>query len=509
MANHLSMSKSNQIKDLHTQGLSQRQIADAVGVDRKTVRRHLPSEDSKGATAPNDSEAPKIELPAPARQPAKPLSASQCEPHRQAIVALLRQGLHAKRIYQDLTAEYGFDGSYYSVRRFVKTLKSDNPEAFRPIEVEPGFEAQVDFGTGAAIVGPDGKRRRTHVLRVVLSHSRKGYAEVVFRQTTDDFLQALENAFWAFGGVPKTVVIDNLKAAVKHPDWYDPELVPKLRAFETHYGTTILPTKPYTPRHKGKVERGVDYVQENALRGRTFQSLAEQNDHLAHWEATVADLRIHGTTKRQVGNHFKEEQPELTPLPLERFGNFREARRKVCRDGHVTIEGAYYSAPPEYLGRIIWARWDGRTVRLLDDELKQIAFYPQSEKGKFNTKNEHISSKKINGVERGTAYLLKKTSQIGTFTQRWCETMLSQRGIAGQRVLQGLLALSSKHSNDKIEQACDVAWRHGEFRLRTIRRLIDRQTPVQELMPFLEDHELIRPLSNYDDFVHECVQSNL
>jgi hypothetical protein len=146
---------------------------------------------------------------------------------------------------------------------------------------------------------------------------------------------------------------------------------------------------------------------------------------------------------------------------------------------------------------------------LLNDDLKQIAFYPQSEKGKFNTKSEHISSKKINGVERGTAYLLRKTSLIGTFSQRWCQSMLSQRGVAGARVLQGLLALSKKHSSDQIEQACDVAWRHGEFRLRTIRRLIDHQAPVQKLMPFLEDHELIRPLSSYDDFVHECVQSNL
>ena len=86
---------------------------------------------------------------------------------------------------------------------------------------------------------------------------------------------------------------------------------------------------------------------------------------------------------------------------------------------------------------------------------------------------------------------------------------LAERGIAGTRVLQGLLALSSKHRIEQIEQACDVALRHGEFRLRTIRRLIDRQVPVQQLMPFLEEHEMIRPLSNYDAYVHDCVQGNL
>lgn len=155
------------------------------------------------------------------------------------------------------------------------------------------------------------------------------------------------------------------------------------------------------------------------------------------------------------------------------------------------------------------SRWDGRTVRLLNIDLEQIAFYVQSEKGKFNTKSEHIASEKINAVERGAAYLLRKTFILGVFTQRWCQAMLAERGIAGTRVLQGLLALSGKHRSDQIEQACDVALRHGEFRLRTIRRLIDRQVPVQQLMPFLEEHEMIRPLSDYDAFVHECVQGNL
>ena len=101
------------------------------------------------------------------------------------------------------------------------------------MEVQPGFEAQVDFGTGAPVVGSDGRRRRTHVLRVVLSHSRKGYSEVVFTQLTYDFIGCLENAFEHFGGVPHTLVVDNLKAAVIKADWFDPDLNPKLADFCT------------------------------------------------------------------------------------------------------------------------------------------------------------------------------------------------------------------------------------------------------------------------------------
>ena len=137
-----------------------------------------------------------------------------------------------------------------------------------------------------------------------MSHSRKAYSEATFRQTTEDFIGCLENAFTSFGGLPKILVIDNLRAAVKHPDWFDPELVPKLRSFCQHYGVVILPTKPYMPRHKGKVEAGVKYVQSNALKGRKFATLQEQNEHLARWEATVRDRRI------------------LAPSPLPRLSTF-------------------------------------------------------------------------------------------------------------------------------------------------------------------------------------------
>ena len=164
----------------------------------------------------------------------------------------------------------------------------------------------------------------------------------------------------------------------------------------------ILPTKPYTPRHKGKIERGVDYVKDNALKGRTFASLAEQNRHLQSWEQTVADTRIHGTTRQQVGQVFAEvERPALRPLPVERFPFFHEAERKVNRDGHVEVAKAYYSVPPEYLGRTVWVRWDARLVRVFNQRLEQIAVHVRHEPGRFSTQAAHIAPEKISGVERG------------------------------------------------------------------------------------------------------------
>ena len=107
------------------------------------------------------------------------------------------------------------------------------------------------------------------------------------------------------------------------------------------YGTVFLPTKPYTPRHKGKIESGVKYVKRNALKGRVFTSLAEENEFLLNWETQIADQRIHGTTKQQVEKLFEQaERRELLPLPIERFPFFHEAHRAVHRDGFVEVDKA-------------------------------------------------------------------------------------------------------------------------------------------------------------------------
>jgi transposase len=499
MANQLKMAEVQAILSLARNGWSNRHIARQLGVHRETVGRHLrlaAREDSKPASAPLGSEG----------APTGFVSAASA--WREVIVQKLGMGLTAQRIYQDLCSDHGYAGSYYSVRRLVGKLTSAAPTPFRRMECEPGAEAQVDFGRGAPIVGSDGKRRSTWVFRIVLSHSRKGYAEAVYRQTTDDFLRCLENAFAHFGGLPRTLVIDNLRAAVKRADWFDPELCPKVRSFAEHYGIAILPTKPYTPRHKGKIERGIGYVKGNALKGRTFSSLADQNQHLQAWEATVADTRIHRTTRRQVKEVFQQaEQPALLPLPAARFDLFAEALRSVSRDGHVQVKGAYYSVPPEFLGRQLWARWDGRLVRLLDQKMRPVAVHAQRPPGTFSTLDAHLLPEKISGIEKGTTWLLRRVESIGPHATQWARSMLQNRGIEGVRVLLGLTSLTNKHSRRLIEQACQVAQGHGAYHLRSLRQLLEQQNPpaLQRNFEFVQEHPIIRDLGDYGRFVRQAI----
>ena len=512
MANQLKMAMVNAILTLKQRGWSQRRIARELGIDRETVARYinLPGSGPKPATnAPTGSDSSK-----PANAPTGSVDhntqisgpESQCEPFRKVIEDKLEGGLSRKRIYQDLIDEHGFDGSYYSVRRFVNRLRENKLIPFRRMECMPGDESQIDFGAGAPVVRSDGKRKRPHVFRIVLSFSRKGYSEAVYHQSTDTFIRCLENAFWHFGGVPRILIIDNLKAAVKNADWYDPDIHPKIQSFCEYYGTVILPTKPYTPRHKGKIERGIGYVKGNALKSRTFSSLQEQNQHLLNWETHIADTRIHGTTRKQVGKLFKEEKSSLLPLPASRFPCFQEAKRSVHRDGHIEVQKSYYSVPPEYTGREVWARWDGHLVRIFNCRMEQIIVHAQVEPGKFQTLQQHIHSQKRSKIEKGTVWLLRKASLIGTNADKWAQAMIEARGIPGIRVLVGLLNLVNHYDSNSIDQACEIALTHNAFRLKTIRGLIQRGGYKQQELEFIDEHPIIRSMSDYEAIVKKSLR---
>jgi transposase len=528
--NQLKMDIQQSITNLTGCGWSQRRIARELGINRETVAKYrrearaqaasnpaiLPagsvdSSAAKPAIVPPGSPVPEPPTvasttePKPAIPPAGsgPGRKSQCEPFREAITLGWEAGLSAQRIYQDLVSDQQFTGNYDAVKRFVRHLGREHPLPFRRMECEPGQEAQVDYGQGAWVV-EGGRRRRPHVLRVVLSCSRKGYTEAFWQQTTENFIRGLENAFRHFGGVPRTLIIDNLRAAVSKADWFDPELNPKVLSFCEHYQTTILPTRPAMPRHKGKVEAGVKYVQNNGLAGRLFESLAGQNLHLAQWEETVADTRIHGTTRQQVRAVFLNvEKPKLLPLPASLFPVFNEAPRKVHRDGYVEVAKAYYSVPPEYVRRQVWARWDAKLVHVYNDRRQVIAVHVRQEPGHFCTDPAHIHDHKRTIIERGADWMLDRCRLLGSSASTWAQNLYQNRGPQSLRVLQGLLALAEKHPVAQLNEACRLALTHGSWHLSDLKALLAQPT-TQEQFDFIQTHPLIRDLHAYQNLVPVC-----
>ena len=505
MANRIKMALAAAIIRLLGLGWSQRRVARELDVNRETVARYVrlaaeakPAEVPAGAEAPNPAKVPTGPEGAGGAKPAilPAGSYSTCRPYHDAILEGIEDGLTAQRIFQDLRTEQGFTGGYDAVKRYVRRLAATHPQAVQRLECAPGEEAQVDFGLGAPIL-VDGRKRRSWVFRVVLSHSRKGYSEAVFQQTTEVFIRCLENAFRHFGGVPKTLVIDNLRAAVARADWYEPELTPKVAEFCRYHGTVILPTRPRCPEHKGKVERAVAFVKGNGLKGRVFTSLAEENAYLLWWETHVADQRIHGTTRQHVGRRFEQERPALLPLTPMPFPCFEEGPRTVHRDAHVEVKHAYYPVPEEYIGRQVWARYDGQMVRIYNQRMDLLATYTRQPPGTFAPAAPGAAPR---FPAQTAEQLCQRAEQLGPASGEWAQRVRIERGVEAIRTLLGFLKLSKRVSRPMLEAACTQATAHQAWRLRDLRRLLEGQ-PAAEQLNFMERHPLIRDLGEYGTLI--------
>lgn len=495
MANFLSNDKKQLILSLLRLGCSQREIQRQTGVRRETVAKYALME----GVSPPDNSKPATEVTT-----GSAVSRSLAAPYQEKIEQALEIGLTAVRIYQDLT-EIGFPGKYTCVKRFVRTLKKQKPDVFCRIETPPGREAQVDLGMGAPILDPiSGKHKKPYLFKMTLSFSRHSYEEVMWRQDAESFIRAHENAFRFFGGVPEIVVLDNLKAGVIKACFYDPTINPIYQAFAKHYGFEPLPCKIRKPEHKGKVESGVGYTQDNALKGRSFNSLGDQNLFLQQWNRNISSLRIHGTTKEQVIKRYAEKEKELLkPLPEEVFKMFKIGKRRVHTDGHVEVEGAYYSVPCEYLGQEVTIHCDMKMVRVFNENGKEIAVHIRQLRGRFRTLENHLPEHKRWSQLRLESQLKERAAHIGKDASSWAEKVFNERGLLAIRVLQGVIGLSRKYSSGQINYACGMALNHHVFRYRTIQELCERQRlkgerkERPEEAALKQEDEIIRPLAEY------------
>jgi hypothetical protein len=336
---------------------------------------------------------------------------------------------------------------------------------------------------------------------LTLGYSRKSVRLLVFRSSTRVWAELHELAFRRLGGATRVVVLDNLREGVLTPDIYDPTLNPLYRDVLQNYGVVALPCRVRDPDRKGKVESGVGHAKKTPLKGLRFESLEEAQAYLDRWEERWADTRIHGTTKRQVAAMFAEEKPALLALPLEPFRYYQYGERAVHLDGCVEVEAAYYSAPPDWIGRRVQVQWNTTHVRLIDPLTGQLLReHLRQERGRHRIQEQDRPSK----TPLGTQQLLARAERAGPHIGALCQALHRRHGQAGVRRILGVLALTKKYGVASTEDACRMALETSTGEYHFVRRYLEHHPLALSLR---QVDPLIRQLTLYRDLIHNRTEN--
>jgi transposase len=465
-------------------GQSNRAVAKAMSIDRKTVARYRTWATEQGLleeSLPSLSELQRLVEETLDSSP-PPQNESSVEPYRQVVTKLCREGVEVAAIHQRLK-ERGYTGSYSSVYRFVRHLEPRTPDVTVRVETPPGEEAQVDFGYAGRMVDPEtGELRKTWVFVMTLSWSRHQYVEFVFDQKVETWLRLHRNAFAFFGGVPERIVIDNLKAGIIRACWHEPLAQQSYRECAEHYGFLISPCRPRTPRHKGKVEKGgVHYVKRNFLGGREPTMVTQANRDVRRWALTVAGERVHGTTKERPLERFELERSALRPLPDTPYDMAIWKEVKLHRDCHLVFDQAYYSAPFRLVGQQLWVRGGSREVQIFTQDYQLVATHPRAQQpGRRQTHTDHLPPHKVPGLLLTRDACRRQASEIGAATRKVVDDLLDHRPEDRLRTAGRLLRLGDRFGPERLEAACGRALRFDDRAYMTIKRILEQGLDLEE-----------------------------
>jgi transposase len=339
------------IRRMRACGMAKKAIARELGLDIKTVR--------KWATTDWKPQR---------RERKEPALAMYDEWIRKRFPEV---GYSAKVLHREL-CELGYEGSYVTVQRYVRPLRTAaQPEvATARYETAPGAQAQVDWGMLNVWIGT--AKVKVHLFVMVLGYSRRIFARGYVNEKLGNLLDGHEAAFAHFGGRTESILYDNPRTIVLAKDEASGE-VEWNRRFKDRmdfYGVEIKLCRYYRAQTKGKVESGVKYVKRNALAGRRFDSLDELNAWLTRWAMTIADERVHGTTYEIPRERFERDE-RMRMIAVDARPPSRECRsvrRQVATDGFVTIETNRYPVPYEWCRAEVEVQLSESEVRILQGE---------------------------------------------------------------------------------------------------------------------------------------------
>lgn len=358
-----------QIKDLHGQGHSMRAIARLTGHARTTVQRTL---------------HPEMREP-----PRKRGRKSGLEPFKDYLrERYLTTGLSGVRLSEEIK-QMGYRGAVDAVQRFLKQLDAPRAALLKAtvrFETPPGEQAQVDWAETGYYLDEESRRRKVYAFVMLLSFSRMLYVEWTTRMHLAELIGCHQRAFAFFGGWTRRILYDNMKQVRLSPTEWNPLMMD----FLNHHGITPVTHRPYRPRTKGKVERAIRYLKENFLVGRSFVDLADLRAQGQHWQAEVANARLHATTRERPCDLFASE--DLIPISsISEYRLSERIERVVDSEGFVGLKGSRYSVPPTAVGQRVIVEQGEQRILVRLGEVIIAEHLPATRPGECRAHPEHIA----------------------------------------------------------------------------------------------------------------------
>lgn len=469
-----------------TAGQSDRKIAHATGTDRKTVARYIAMAKMLGVGAEHEFDDDAVHEVMQAVQARRLPDASdewnEIAQHHERIVEWLgrKRPLRLRKIHTLLVRDYGLAASYWTLRRYAmeKLGWTKRRPTIRLEDPPPGQEAQVDFGEMGMIVDPaTGRRRKLWVLIVTLSFSRHMFVWPTFVQTTEAVCEGLDRAWQFFGGIPHTIIPDNMKAIVKTPDSLSPVLTDAFLDYAQAREFFVDPARIRSPKDKPRVENQVAFVRESWFDGETFSGVDDARQSAEHWCRDIAGARVHGTTRKVPREVYEaEEKSAMLPPPTELFDVPLWTDAKVHPDHHIQVRCALYSVPTRYLHQVVRVRADRALVRIYSrGELVKI--HPRKPPGGRSTDPSDYPADKAAYALRSVDGALERARKRGEHIGRFAEKLLGgPLPWARMRQAYALLRLCDKYGDGRVEALCQSSLAFDVVDVHRLTRMLKTAT---------------------------------
>ena len=388
--------------------------------------------------------------------------------------------LQLTKVHQ-LLGRQGIDVTYSSLRRHAMKHYGYHDRrrvTVRMADCDPGEVAQLDFGQLGRIFDPiTGKNRVLHALVVTLVYSRHQYVHVTHSQKLEDVIEGLDDAWRYFGGIPRRLIVDNMKTAVAKADRYLPTFNRIFEEYARHCGFVVDAAVARHPTGKPHVERNIQYVRGNFFKGEDW-SRADRDQiqqRAIIWCTETAGMRTHGTTgKKPLAVFRKTEQPALLAVPVERFDVPQWGDHKVHPDHHVSFLKALYSVPTKYIGQKVTVRGDRRLVRIYHDG-QLIKTHPRKRPYGRSTDYDDYPAEKTAYALRDPKRLIWAAENHGQHVGKFMGELLSgDFPWAHLRQGQALLRLADKYGDLACEQACRRALAFDLINVKRVEKIITK-----------------------------------